>query len=95
MYAVQKDVWHLKGLDKTIVEQLLRWSNNLFNVGTYESRKQYLTNQIAVKYPDLYKITKTNENYGLLYSQVAQQSLKSVAESFTSFRALEKLANQG
>jgi transposase, IS605 OrfB family, central region len=95
MYAVQKDVWHLKGLDKTIVEQLLRWSNNLFNVGTYESRQQYFTNQIAVKYPDLYKITKTNENYGLLYSQVAQQSLKSVAEFFTSFRALEKLANQG
>jgi putative transposase len=95
MYAVQKDVWHLKGLDKTIVEQLLRWSNNLFNVGTYESRQQYFKNQIAVKYPDLYKIAKTNENYGLLYSQVAQQSLKSVAESFTSFRALEKLANQG
>ena len=95
MYAVQKDVWHLKGLDKTIVEQLLRWSNNLFNVGTYESRQQYFTNQIAVKYPDLYKITKTHENYGLLYSQVAQQSLKSVAESFTSFRALEKLANKG
>ncbi|MFB8797077.1 MAG: transposase [Microcoleus sp.] len=95
MYAVQKDVWRLKGLDKTIVEQLLRWSNNLFNVGTYESRQQYFKNQIAVKYPDLYKITKTNENYGLLYSQVAQQSLKSVAESFTSFRALEKLANQG
>ena len=95
MYAVQKDVWHLKGLDKTIVEQLLRWSNNLFNVGTYESRQQYFKNQIAVKYPDLYKIAKTNENYGLLYSQVAQQSLKSVAESFTSFRALEKLANKG
>ncbi|MFB8795633.1 MAG: transposase [Microcoleus sp.] len=95
MYAVQKDVWHLKGLDKTIVEQLLRWSNNLFNVGTYESRQQYFKNQSAVKYPDLYKIAKTNENYGLLYSQVAQQSLKSVAESFTSFRALEKLANQG
>ena len=95
MYAVQKDVWHLKGLDKTIVEQLLRWSNNLFNVGTYESRQQYFKNQIAVKYPDLYKITKTNENYGLLYSQVAQQSLKSVAESFTAFRALENLANKG
>jgi transposase, IS605 OrfB family, central region len=95
MYAVQKDVWRLKGLDKTIVEQLLRWSNNLFNVGTYESRQQYFKNQIAVKYPDLYKIAKTNENYGLLYSQVAQQSLKCVAESFTSFRALEKLANQG
>ena len=38
MYAVQKNIWHLKGLHKTIVEQLLRWSNNLFNVGTYESR---------------------------------------------------------
>jgi IS605 OrfB family transposase len=95
MYAVQKDVWHLTGLDKTIVEQLLRWSNNLFNVGTYESRQRYFKDKGAIKYPDLYKIAKANENYGLLYSQVAQQSLKSVAESFSSFRALEKLAKKG
>lgn len=95
MYAVQKDIWHLKGLHKTIVEQLLRWSNNLFNVGTYESRQRYFKDKSAVKYLDLYKITKTNENYGLLYSQVAQQSLKSVAESFSSFRALERLAKKG
>ena len=95
MYGVQKDVWHLKGLDKTIVEQILRWSNNLFNVGTYESRQRYFKDQGAIKYPDLYKIAKPNENYGLLYSQVAQQSLKSVAESFSSFRALERLAKKG
>lgn len=95
MYAVQKDIWHLKGLHKTIVEQLLRWSNNLFNVGTYESRQRYFKDKSAVKYLDLYKITKTNENYGLLYSQVAQQSLKSIAESFNSFRALERLAKKG
>ncbi len=95
MYAVQKDVWHLTGLDKNIIEQLLRWSNNLFNFGTYESRQRYFKDQGAIKYPDLYKIAKTHENYGLLYSQVAQQSLKSVAESFSSFRALEKLAKKG
>ncbi|MDF0556333.1 transposase, partial [Kamptonema sp. UHCC 0994] len=95
MYALQKDVWHLTGFDKTIVEQLLRWSNNLFNVGTYESRQRYFRDRSAVKYPELYKITKTNENYGLLYSQVAQQSIKSVAESFSSFRALERLAKKG
>ena len=95
MYAVQKDIWHLKELHKTIVEQLLRWSNNLFNVGTYESRQRYFKDKSAVKYLDLYKITKTNENYGVLYSQVAQQSLKSVAESFSSFRALERLAKKG
>jgi IS605 OrfB family transposase len=95
MYAVQKDVWHLEGFNKTIVEQLLRWSNNLFNVGTYESRQRYFKDKGAIKYPDLYKIAKTNDNYGLLYSQVAQQSLKSVAESFSSFRALEKLAKKG
>jgi hypothetical protein len=47
MYAVQKDIWHLKGLHKTIVEQLLRWSNNLFNVGTYESRQRYFKDKSA------------------------------------------------
>ena len=95
MYAVQRDLWHLTGLDKTIVEQLLRWSNNLFNVGTYESRQRYFKDKGTIKYPDLYKIAKGNENYGLLYSQVAQQSLKSVAESFSSFRTLKKLAKKG
>jgi putative transposase len=94
MYAVQKNVWHLTGLNKNIVEQLLIWSNNLFNVGTYESRQRYFKDQGAVKYPELYKITRFNENYGLLYSQVAQQSLKSVAEAFSSFRALERLAKK-
>jgi hypothetical protein len=59
------------------------------------SRQRYFKYKSAVKYLDLYKITKTNENYGLLYSQVAQQSLKSVAESFSSFRALERLAKKG
>ncbi|MCC3593565.1 MAG: transposase, partial [Microcoleus sp. PH2017_28_MFU_U_A] len=95
MYAVQRDLWHLTGLDKIIVEQLLRWSNNLFNVGTYESRQRYFKDKGTIKYPDLYKIAKGNENYGLLYSQVAQQSLKSVAESFSSFRTLQKLAKKG
>ncbi|MEG4822403.1 transposase [Microcoleus sp. M2-A5] len=95
MYAVQKNIWHLTGLNKTIVEQLLKWSNNLFNVGTYESRQRYFKDKSAVKYLDLYKIAKANENYGLLYSQVAQQSLKSVAESFSSFRALERRASKG
>lgn len=95
MYAVQKDLWHLTGLDKTIVEQLLRWSNSLFNVGTYESRQRYFKDNSVVKYTDLYKIAKVNENYGLLYSQVAQQSLKSVAQALSSFRALSKLALPG
>jgi hypothetical protein len=95
MYAVQRDLWHLTGLDKTIVEQLLRWSNNLFNVGTYESRQRYFKDKGTIKYPDLYKIAKGNENYGLLYSQVAQQSLKSVAESFSSLGTLQKLAKKG
>jgi len=95
VYAVQKDLWHLTGLDKTIVEQLLRWSNSLFNVGTYESRQRYFKDNSVVKYTDLYKIAKVNENYGLLYSQVPQQSLKSVAKALSSFRALSKLALPG
>jgi len=95
VYAVQKDLWHLTGLDKTIVEQLLRWSNSLFNVGTYESRQRYFKDNSVVKYTDLYKIAKVNENYGLLYSQVPQQSLKSVAQALSSFRALSKLALLG
>ncbi|MBE9187273.1 hypothetical protein IQ270_22110 [Microcoleus sp. LEGE 07076] len=95
MYAVQKDVCHLTGSDKTIVDQILRWANNLFNVWIDKNLPRYFNNRSVVKYPQLYKTTKTHENYGLLYSQVAQQSLKSVAESFRCFRTLEKLAKHG
>ncbi|MGB3264466.1 MAG: hypothetical protein WBA89_10950 [Microcoleus sp.] len=69
--------------------------HNPFNVGTYESRQRYFNNKSAVKYPERYNITKTPENYGLLYFQVVQKALKSVAESFSCLGTLEKLAKQG
>ena len=42
-----------------------------------------------------YNLSKVNENYGLLHSQSAQQTLKSVEEGYISFFKLMKLIAEG
>ncbi len=95
MLAVQKDIWHPDPETKQIVVRLAQFSNNLYNVGTYESRQEYFTSKKILTYPKVYAKAKGNENFGLLYSQAAQQTLKSVAEGFKSFRELSRLSNRG
>lgn len=51
--------------------------------------------KVKTSYIDLYHQVKTNPNYGSLYSQVAQQTIKSVAESFTSYNSLVDLFFKG
>ncbi len=95
MLAVQKDIWHPDPETQQIVVRLAQFSNNLYNVGTYESRQEYFTSKKILTYPKVYAKAKGNENFGLLYSQAAQQTLKSVAEGFKSFRELSRLSNRG
>ncbi|GGA09154.1 hypothetical protein CYANOKiyG1_22030 [Okeania sp. KiyG1] len=53
-------------------------------------RQIYLkTHKIIGKF-DLDKEYKSNQHYQVMYSQAAQQILRSVAESFKSFKQLSK-----
>ncbi len=87
-YVLQKLIQYLLLLSDYLVVN----KNLMYAV---QKDKRYFKDQKVIKYLELYKMAKTNENYGFLYSQVAQQTLKSVAESFSSFLALEKLAKTG
>lgn len=81
MYAVQKDVWHLTESEKHIVEQLLKWSNNLFNVGTYESRQRYFKDRGAVKYPNLKAKVQSEHARHKLPQGFSSQRLQQLSET--------------
>jgi len=73
-----------------ILEYICRIANNLTNCGIYLARQTFFKeNRIVGKF-DLEKFLKQQENYQALYSQCSQQTLRSVAESFKSFKELRK-----
>jgi len=56
----------------------------------YNLRQHYFKTRQYLRYESVYHLLKENENYRLLPSQVAQQTLISVDETFKSFLGLLK-----
>ena len=80
---------------KAILEFLCGESNKLHNCGTYLARQLYFkTGKTPSKY-DLHRELAENIHYQAMYSQVAQQCLTTVAESFKSFFGLVKGIKEG
>jgi IS605 OrfB family transposase len=73
-----------------ILEFLCEESNKLHNCGVYLGRQLWFKRRRYLKKFDLNKLLKSNNHYRILYSQVAQQLLLSVTESFKSFYELQK-----
>ena len=88
----------LNGLTKEeylTLRELCRIAKNIYNVGLYNVRQYYFEHKEFLNYEKNYHLAKTNENYKLLNSNMAQQILKKVDEAFKSFFGLVKLAKQG
>jgi putative transposase len=80
---------------KAVLEFICSESHKLINCGIYYARQLYFkTGKLIGKY-DLEKEYKNNNHYQFLHSQAAQQILRSVCESFKSFKELEKKYNLG
>jgi len=80
---------------KAILEFICSESHKLTNCGIYYARQLFFqTRKIIGKY-DLEKEYKTNRHYQVLHSQAAQQILRTVAESFKSFKELEQKYRKG
>jgi putative transposase len=80
---------------KAILEFICSESHKLTNCGIYYARQLYFkTHKLIGKY-ELEKEYKTNKHYQVLHSQAAQQVLRTVAESFQSFRELDKKYSKG
>lgn len=96
MYLVIKQqVKHLNKKEYNILRELCRTAKNLTNQAIYNIRQHYFQEKQYLRYEANYHEMKHLENYKLLNSNMAQQTLKDVDQMFKSFFALIKLAKQG
>ncbi|WP_039767087.1 RNA-guided endonuclease InsQ/TnpB family protein [Caldicellulosiruptor sp. F32] len=95
MYKTQKN--HIRCDKQTyrLLRQLCHFSKNLYNYALYHIRQHYFKTQEYLRYESVYHLVKENENYRLLPSQVAQQTLISVIEAFKSFLGLLRAKKEG
>ena len=86
MYLTQTNV--IRGLSKkqySLLAEMCRYANNLYNVALYNIRQYYFDNKKFLTYESNYHVCKENENYALLQAGVSQQTLKVADRSFKSF----------
>ena len=96
MYATQKNqLRRLNQQEFNALTALCPLSKNLFNVALYESRQYFFSQRKRLTYESNYHICKSNENYRLLNTDIAQQTMKVVDRSMRSFLGLLKAISIG
>jgi hypothetical protein len=96
MYLTQKcQIRALSKQEFLALRELYHLSKNLYNVGLYSVRQFFFAKARYLRYESNYHYCKGNENYKLLNTDIAQQTLKVVDRSFRSFFNLIKAAKQG
>ena len=93
--TIKQQVKHLTKEEYNILRELCRTAKNLTNQAIYNVRQHYLQEKQYLRYEANYYELKNSNNYKLLNSNIAQQTLKDVDQMFKSFFALIKLAKQG
>jgi IS605 OrfB family transposase len=96
MYLTQKN--QVRELNKSqflALGELCRLSKNLYNVGLYTVRQYFFTERKHLRYESNYHTCKVNENYQLLNTDIAQQTLKVVDRTFKSFYGLISAVKEG
>ena len=93
--TLKQQVKHLSKKEFKNLKYLCHIAKNLKNQAIYNVRQHYFKNKKYLSYNENYKMLKNSENYKNLNSNMAQQILKEVDESFKSFFALLKLAKNG
>jgi len=78
-----------------ILTFLCEESHKLTNMGIYYARQLYFKARKGIGKYDLEKEYKTNNHYKVLHSQAAQQTLRTVSESFKSYYGLVKAYKAG
>ena len=80
---------------KAILEFICSSANKLTNCGVYYARQLYFKTKKYIGKYDLEAEYKLNLHYRVLHSQAAQQVLRSVYESFKSYRGLRAAFTKG
>jgi putative transposase len=95
MFGCQQVLIHPSDEIKSILEYICEESTKLSNCGKYYARQLFFkTGKIPGKF-DLHREMSRNPHFQALHSQVAQQCLTTVAESFKSFVGLLKALKKG
>ena len=92
--TVKQQLKHLSNDEYENLRELCRTSKNLMNEALYINRQYFFTERKYLGYEKTYAELKTSENYKILNSNMAQQSLKIVDNMFASFFALLKLVKK-
>ena len=95
MYGCQQVLLHPNSELKAILEFICQQANSLTNCGIYYARQLYFKTQKLIGKYDLEAEYKTHRHFKALYSQTAQQVLRTVYESFQSFSKLRSAFNSG
>jgi len=93
--TLKQQVKHLTKEEYNILRELCRVAKNLTNQAIYNVRQHYFQEKQYLRYESNYHELKNSENYRMLNSNMAQQTIKEVDLMFKSFFALIKLAKQG
>ncbi|NJL63986.1 MAG: IS200/IS605 family element transposase accessory protein TnpB [Methylacidiphilales bacterium] len=98
-YQTQLIQIKLTEFESGLLKFLTQRSNSLYNQAVYYVlRRHEMVNPggiVSANYEDMASELKDESNYKLLYSQVAQQTLKAVVESFNGYKELFKLWASG
>lgn len=96
LFGVQKQqLKHLSKDEYKALKELCFLSKNMYNVALYNIRQYYFTEKKFLGYNSNYHLCKDNENYAMLNSNSAQQTIKVVDRNFKSFFALITKAKKG
>lgn len=93
--TIKQQVKHLSREDYLIIKNLSHIAKNLANQAIYNIRQHYFKTGKYLSYGNNYNMLKCSENYKMLNSNMAQQILMEVDDTFKSFFALKKLAKEG
>ena len=92
--TVKQQLKHLSKDEYRNLRELCRASKNLMNEALYINRQYFFSEGKYLGYEKTYAILKGSENYRILNSNMAQQSMKIVDGMFASFIALLKLVKR-
>lgn len=88
--TLKQQVKHLSKEDYRSIKELCRIAKNLTNQAIYNIRQHYFAEGKYLKFELNYALLKSSNNYRMLHSNMTQQILKEVDESFRSFFASMK-----
>lgn len=95
-FGVQKEILKVRTKKEYLaLRKLSQLSKNMYNVGLYSVRQHFFETKKYFPYKENYHACKSNENYKLMGSAAAQQTLKKVEENFKSFFGVLKVKGQG